>query len=82
MGFDWQRIPLVREALRCKPYSIVEGEEGQNVPSGLRVVLNGVEKPLADITGREWGASFIPAEGWLGFIQPRKQDPVIEIDEE
>lgn len=64
MGFDWERIPLLREALRSRelPLTSCEG------PEDIFVVMREGLVPMSEI---DRSLGFVPAPGWRGVIERR-----------
>ncbi|MBN2559524.1 MAG: hypothetical protein JXQ75_01150, partial [Phycisphaerae bacterium] len=74
MGFDWQKIPLLREALRVEKWPVAEvssvkcqGEE--KIEPDFAVVINGREMAFDQLASSELRMDFEPAEGWKGHIE-------------
>jgi len=64
MGFDWRRIPLVREAFNCPSYPIANFG-----PEDVQVLFEGgrFKQPWP-----EWNAvPFRPPAGWVGHCERR-----------
>ncbi len=65
MGLDYQRIPLLREALGIQHWPLAGG----NDVTGYRLTSNGKAMSLADIAGSPHRMNFEPAVGWVGNIE-------------
>jgi uncharacterized protein (DUF362 family) len=68
MGFDWHRIPQLREAFSIPtlPLAVFEPDE-------IRVRSNGGEAPLVDVM-RENFVPFVPSFGYRGHIERAPAD--------
>lgn len=62
MGFDPQKIPIVREAFGTFSFPLT-----RFTPSEIKVSLNGTEIPLANVFPR--GKPFVPPRGWRGHCE-------------
>jgi len=62
MGFDPQRIPIVREAFGAFTFPLAQFD-----PSDIRVRLESATIPAADILPR--GTPFVPPRGWRGHCE-------------
>ncbi|MCL4540091.1 MAG: hypothetical protein M1378_10940, partial [Bacteroidetes bacterium] len=66
MGFDWQKLPWVRDLLRNRDFDFFVSE-----PENIRTVSNRNE--LTDIMHSDNSfLSFVPHPGWAGHIEIRK----------
>lgn len=63
MRFDWQRVPIVREAFREMRWPLVTGSPGE-----VEIRLNGEATSLASVAERH-GRAFQAPAGWLGRIE-------------
>jgi len=63
MGFDWKKIPLLRNADMAH-WPIAERDAGD-----LRLVAGGKRYSVSDIQYAEWRMNFKPPEGWRTHIE-------------
>jgi uncharacterized protein (DUF362 family) len=66
MGFDWRRIPLLREGVAMEKWPVGAGLMRTEEPP---VMLNGERISLRDLAGSPAGQRFEPPEGWAGHIE-------------
>jgi hypothetical protein len=65
MGFDPDKIPVVRQSFRCKKYSLAEGEWGDVRCLSNNAAWNGRLAEIAD----DSTPHFTPHQGWIGHIE-------------
>ena len=65
LGFDFQKIPLVKRAFEKHRLSLIEG-----LPEDIQVLSNCElwEKPLEEWTVKD-SLNFKPHFGWIGFVE-------------
>lgn len=63
MGFDWKKIPLLRNA------DMVRWPIGAYDAGELRLALSGKRYALEEIGVADWRMNFKPPEGWRGHIE-------------
>jgi uncharacterized protein (DUF362 family) len=66
MGFDPEKIPIVRQAFRCEPFRLADGEWKDIVVASNLAAWD--HKHLADIADAET-FHFQPHFGWIGHIE-------------
>lgn len=67
MGFDWRKIPLLREAIGPHRYRLIDAG-----PSQIRCLSNraGFDRMLSQLNGQV--LAFVPHFGWRGHIEIRE----------
>lgn len=74
MGYDPERIPIVRQAFRCRQYSLVAWDWREVQLMSNRAEWNGLLPDIADASTLH----FVPHFGWQGEIErgatPRPED--------
>lgn len=64
MGFDWKKIPLLRNAGSITRWQIAESKTDE-----LRLAVSGKRYSIEDIQKADWRMNFKPPEGWRGHIE-------------
>jgi hypothetical protein len=67
MGFDWQRIPVIREAMRRVLGSLNHG------PYNVADVVSNRPELCGPLGRAHWLHSFVPPRGWGGNIELREE---------
>jgi uncharacterized protein (DUF362 family) len=67
MGFDPQKIHLLREACRISRWPLVPDNESP--PSEWRTKVDGVERNLAELASARKEGRFRPPAGWVGCME-------------
>jgi len=64
MGFDWKKIPLLRNAAGITRWPIEECDSNE-----LRMTANGKHHSIEDVQKASWRMNFKPPEGWRNHIE-------------
>ena len=72
MGFDYRKIPLVREAFSPGELPLVDFE-----PSAIQVHSNAPEFDGMDLLHPRRHFGFVPSYGWQGHIELEEVDPAV-----
>lgn len=69
MGFDFQKIPSIREAFAVSSYPLVAFS-----PEQIEIVSNSPEFEGISVLEPGFSLNFVPAQGWQGHVELRSPD--------
>lgn len=64
MGFDWRKIPLLKNGNMVARWHIAECNASE-----LRLAVSGKRYSMPEIQSADWRMSFKPPEGWRGHME-------------